>query len=177
MATTKKVARPVNTSNVDAMNRKYGSVQLPEGYAPVAAFGTKWDYLNQPVLIGTIDGAGVRYIETYDKKTKELRLTQAVTVIEADSGAMIDVWESASLKEWFSRVIPGAEVALVFQGLREPKPGQSAMKVFVGSFKGEAPPPREDADEAPAPSKVRKSPKAAAAPAKKAARRPRGSAF
>lgn len=126
-------------SSMEDINRAFAATQLPEGYTIASSFGVTWNHFHMPVLIGTVDAAGVRLIETNDPNSKikgKTRWSQKVTIITED-GECLDVWESASLKDWFKRLVPHAEVAVVFQGVRPSKtPGKAPLKMFVGSFKG-----------------------------------------
>lgn len=117
---------------------KWASVQLPEGFVPIASgeFGDPWDFEAAPVLTGVVDGA-VRTLMINEGKRTEYE-TRAVTIME-DNGHRTDVWESAALKGWFDALEPGMTVSVAFQGYRDVgKP--SPMKVFVGAIaEGEAP--------------------------------------
>ena len=137
-----KTTRPTAPAgNLAAMNKKYGAVKLPEGFVAESSMGgVKWDYYEQPVLVGVVDGPGVRTIQTPDPDKKgATRDARVVSIVEDDTGAVYDVWESASLTSWFDNLTPGLEVAVVFQGMKPPKPGRSPMKMFVGGYKGGRP--------------------------------------
>lgn len=126
-------------------NASFANVQLPKGYAVATSFGVNWDYLKPPhTLVGKVDGAGVRVVEAPDPNNKgKLRHVHKVSIINED-GEILDVWESASLKDWFSRITPGAQVAVAYQGERPSRPGRSPMKMFAGGFAGELPPVNPD---------------------------------
>lgn len=121
-----------------ASANKWANVQLPEGFVPIASgeFGDPWDFENDPVIVGTVDGDTRELVINEGKRTEYN--TRAVTILR-DDGSRTDVWESASLKGWFDAISPGVSVSLAFQGYRDVgKP--SPMKVFVGAIaEGEAP--------------------------------------
>lgn len=136
-------------SSIEEINEVYGDNALPEGYAAASTFGVTWNHLIMPILVGHVDDTGVSLVETPDPNSRikgATRWSQKITVITED-GKAFDVWESASLKNFFKRVTPGAEVAIVFKGKRASnKAGRADIKMFVGGFKGGAlPPVRDDA--------------------------------
>ena len=118
-------------------NRKYAKVQLAEGYTAVSSdYAEKWDYENHPLLTGVVVG-DVREIES--GKGKNARLFKVVTVREEDTGELFDVYESASLTNFFALVEDGSKVSIAFQGHRDTGK-QSPLKVFVAGIREEAKP-------------------------------------
>lgn len=110
-----------------AGNQAWAKAALPSGYAAInnGEFGKPWEFETSPVLEGTIAG-DVREVETGTGKNK--RMSHVVTV-RTDDGTNYDVWESASLKGFFSQIEDGSQVAIAFKGYRDvgrPQP----MKVF-----------------------------------------------
>lgn len=144
MATSRKTAaKKTAKKTVSRDANKWASVQVPEGYTPIASgeFGEQWEFEANPVLVGTIDG-DVRDV-TVNEGKRGAYDTRAVT-IKDENGARFDVWESASLKGWFDEIADGMSVAVVFQGYRDVGKA-SLMKVFVGSIAQDDKPARRTA--------------------------------
>jgi hypothetical protein len=132
-------------SSRDEINAKYADIAIPDGYTEATSFGTSWDYFKQPVLVGTIDAAGVRMIDL-TKDPRKPRYSLKVGIVDED-GVVLDVWDSATLTDWFRRVRPGDEVMVAFRGQDENKKGGADIKRLKGFFKGRnaLPPLRDDA--------------------------------
>lgn len=131
-------------SSREEINAKYGHHEAEDGYSEATTFGVSWDYFEQPILKGTVDGAGVRMVDL-TKSPDKPRFSLKVSVIEHDTGAVYDVWDSASLTDFFRRARPGDDVKLTFEGQKENPKGGADMKILRGFFKGGLPPVREDA--------------------------------
>ena len=132
MATAKKTPAKktaVKNAKMNGALLNATGVKLPEGFKPVSAFASQWDYTARPVLEGVVSGP-IRHITV--GKGRNAREAQIMTIAD-DDGELHDVWDSASLKTFFEAAQPGQRVAIAYQGEREvgqPQP----MKVFVGGF-------------------------------------------
>lgn len=129
MATRKTVSRKTPASKTA---NRWAKVQVPEGFKPIVSseFGESWDHESEPTLIGQIVG-DVRTAET--GRGRDRRETRVVSIMSEDTGRLTDVWESASLKGWFDKLVDGMRVCVVFQGYRDVGKA-SPMKVMVGSI-------------------------------------------
>lgn len=136
MATKKTISAPqvAPKTSTPALSK----AQLPAGYVPVAQseYGSEWQYTEQPVLEGVVQGE-VRTVEV--KYGRDLKNVRVLSVADHD-GVLYSLWESATLRPLFDAVKPGDHVAVVYQGTRVIKGRKEPMKVFTAGIKpAEAP--------------------------------------
>lgn len=124
----KRASKTAAASKVKAGELAAAS-KLPAGYESVqgAGFPDNHDFEKSPILQGTV--TDVKTVSV--KKGRKMEDTQLMTVADSD-GVISAVWNSAGLKELFSKVKKGDSVFIEFLGMIPLKGKQSMKKYSIG---------------------------------------------